>query len=266
LAVTDQLATAVPDDPAVRAMRAQALLGSDQPEEALAEARRAVELDDNNEYAQRLMGLTAWRQERLTLAQESLSRAVVLSRRRPEVLAEYAWFMANERGPRLAEKAAQEAIDADGTMSTAWAALGLAQHRLRRRNEAEVSLRRALELNPNDLYAQAAMAVLLQEMRKDPKAEALAELLTDVPGTEQLVESIRQEAKNRRLARMLVERKALPEVPARQPPKKVMMWLVTFSIMVAGLWILVQPTDAATIAICVLFPLLMLWCLYKLMD
>ena len=33
LAVTDQLAAAVPDDPAVRAMRAQALLGSDSPEE-----------------------------------------------------------------------------------------------------------------------------------------------------------------------------------------------------------------------------------------
>ncbi len=266
LAITDQLAAGVPNDPVVRAMRAQSLLGSDHPEEALAEARRAVELDQGSEYARRLLGMTAWRQDRLTLAQESLEQAVELSAHRPEILAEYAWFMANERGPRLAEEAARAAIDADARSSIAWAALGLAQHRIHRHDEARTSLRRALELNPNDLYAQAAMATLLQELRADRKAEAIAQLLADVPGAEPLVQSIREKAKHRQLDKMLVERNALPEPAAGQPPSKVMMWLVVLSFMTAGLWILVQPNDMAAIALCVAFPLFMLWCLYKLMD
>ena len=84
----------------------------------------------------------------------------------PALLSDYAWFMATERGPKLAEAAAHAAIEADAASSTAWAALGLAQFRLHRRGDAEASLRRALELNPNDIYAQSAMVTLLQEQRR----------------------------------------------------------------------------------------------------
>ena len=56
-------------------------------------------------------------------------------------------------------------------------ALGLAQFRLHRRQEAEVSLTRALQLDPNDPYAQSVMAMLLQDQRQDSKAVALAVLL-----------------------------------------------------------------------------------------
>ena len=125
LAIADQLTAALPDNPVALAIRAQALLGTDAVAEALAEARRAVELDPQNQYAQRLLGLAAWRHERLTLAQSSLQRAVELSGRKPDLLAEYAWFMASERGPRLAEEAALEAVGADDGSSTAWAGLCL---------------------------------------------------------------------------------------------------------------------------------------------
>ena len=67
--------------------------------------------------------------------------------------------------------------------SIAWAALGLAEYRLHRRREAEADLRRALKLDPNDIYAQSAMVVLLQEQRQDDRAEALADLLAENPGT-----------------------------------------------------------------------------------
>ena len=123
------------------------------------------------------------------------------------MISEYAWFMANERGPKLAEQSAREAIEADAGSSTAWAALGLAQFRLRRRDEADASLRRALELNPDDIYAQSAMVALLQDRGDDRRAEALVGLLQEHAGTEELVASVRDEAKQRRIARMLMERK-----------------------------------------------------------
>ena len=166
VAIADQMTAAAPDHPAVRAIRAQALLGSDSPEDALAEARRAVDLDPKNAFARLLLGLAAWRAERLSLAQRSLEEALELSGRKPAFLAQYAWFMATKRGPRLAEEAAREAVEADEKSSIAWAALGLAEYRLHRRREAEADLRRALKLDPNDIYAQSAMVVLLQEQRQ----------------------------------------------------------------------------------------------------
>lgn len=265
VAVADQLAAAVPESPVVRAIRAQALLGTDAAAEALSEARRAVELDPQNQYAQRLLGLAAWRDQRLTLAQSSLRRAVDLSGRKPELLAEYAWFMASERGPRLGEAAAQEAVDADDGSSTAWAALGLAQYRLHRRKDAEASLRRALELNPNDLYAQSAMVVLLQDQRQDTKAQALAELLEDSPGTEEFVASVREEAKQRQIAGMLVQRQASPPAAVAEPPRRRGLWLVLAAAMIAGLCLLIQPAGPIPLLLCIIVPLAILWGLDRLL-
>jgi len=264
LAIADQLTAALPESPVARAIRAHALLGTDAGGEAVAEAQRAVELDPRNQYAQRLLGLAAWRDERLTLAQSSLQRAVELSGRKPELLAEYAWFMASERGPKLAEQAAQEAVRADDGSSTAWAALGLAQYRLHRRREAEASLRRALELGPNDLYAQSAMVVLLQDQRKDSKAEALAHLLEGSPGTEEFVESVRAEARERQIARMLLERKAIPEEVSSESFRRRGFWLAVAAVMIAGLCVLIQPQGAIQLLLCLIVPLAILLCLRQL--
>jgi len=247
-------------------MRAEALLGSENGEEALAEARLAVELDPNSDYAHRVLGLAAWRQERRTLAQESLERAVELSGRRPELLAEYAWFMAIERGPRLAEAAARRAIDTDAEMSTAWAALGLAQYKLRHRDEAEVSLRRALELNPKDLYAQGAMIMLLQDRRLDNQAEVLADLVGETPGTEEFVASIRDEAKRRRIARMLVERNALPEPTAEESPRRWAAWTVGLALIVTGICLFFEPGLPLMLMICVVLPLTILWYMRRVFE
>jgi Tfp pilus assembly protein PilF len=259
LAIADQLIAAAPHSPAARALRAQALLGTDAGEEAVSEARRAVELDPQDEYAERLLGLAAWRDERLTLAQSSFERAVELSGRKPELLAEYAWFMASERGPRLAEEAAREAVDADENSSTAWAALGLTQFRLHRRQQAEASLRRALELDPNDMYAQSAMVVLLQDQRQDTKAQALAHLLEDSPGTEEFVESVRSEARGRQIARMLLERRAVREVVFAEPRRRGWLWLAVGAAAVAGMLILIRPAGPGGWLLCLLVPPFILW-------
>jgi Tfp pilus assembly protein PilF len=266
LAVADQLAAEKPEDAVIRTVRAQALLGADAGEDAVEEARKAVRIDPSSDYAHRLLGMSAWRAGRLTLAQESFERAVELSGRRPVLLAEYAWFMANQRGPRLAERAAKEAVDADPESSTAWAALGLAQHKLHQRHEAEASLSRALQLNPNDLYAQGAMATLLQDMRRDPQAEALAELVKETPGTEDLVEEIHREAKRRQVARMLVERQAMPETPDRTYNRRLGLWLLTAATMIGGLLVLMQPKTPLEWTGCIVFPLVFLFLLRKLLD
>jgi len=263
VAVADQLIAAAADNPVARAIRAQALLKSGAGEDALEEARRAVELDPNSQHAHTILGIAAWRSARLTLAQQSLERALELSGRKPGLLVDYAWFMASERGPRLAEEAAQEAVLAAGTSSTAWAALGLAQFRLHRREEAEASLRRALELDPNDPYAQSAMATLLQEKREDKKAVALARLLEDIPGTEEFVESILGEAKRRQVARKLVERKALPDA-VYEVPLRPTLWLFLAAGLTAALWVLIRPHSLTAALPCMLIPLVVVWLAHKI--
>ena len=179
--------------------------------------------------------------ERLTLAQDSFEKAIELSGHRPSALSDYAWFMASERGPRPGELAAKAAVEANAGSSTAWAALGLAQFRLHRRRNAETSLRRALQLNPQDIYAQSAMVVLLQDMREDDQAEALADLLKVHAGAEDLIENVRKEAKQRRIARMLMERKTELDGPTSEPKSYRWIWLLVAAAPIALLSYLLDP-------------------------
>jgi Flp pilus assembly protein TadD len=241
LGIADQLAAAAPDRAVVRAIRAQALLGTDAGEESLDEARRAAELAPRDAHAHRLLAMAAWRTARLSLAQESFERAIQLSGRRPALLADYAWFMASERGPKPSEDAARAAIAADGESSTAWAALGLAQFRRHHRPEAEASIRRALRLNPKDIYAQSAMLSLLRDRGEDTQAEALAELLGENPGAEDLVALVRDDAKQRRLARMLVERKVDLKELVHEPRSFGWIWLLVAGAFVSTLAYFINP-------------------------
>jgi Tfp pilus assembly protein PilF len=258
VAIGDQLVAAAPDRAAVRAIRAEALLGADAPEESFSEARQAVELAPRDERSQLLLALAAWRTQRLSLAQESFGRAIELSGRSSATLSEYAWFMATERGPKLGERAAREAIAADAASSTAWAALGLAQYRQHRRQEAEASLRRALELNPRDIYAQSAMVALLQDRHEDRSAEALVGLLEEHPGTEELVSAVRDEAKRRQIARILVERKADVEEMVSQSRSYHWIWLLGGGGLIALFSALLNPWYPVAVIALTLFLLVML--------
>ena len=263
LAIGDQLVAEVPDRAAVRAIRAQALLGADSPEESYAEARRAVELAPGDEHAHRLLAMSAWRNGRLAIAQESFERAITICGPMPTLLSDYAWFMATERGPKLAKEAAQAAVEADANSSTAWAALGLAQYRLHRRAEAEASLRRALRLNPNDIYAQSAMVTLLQDRRQDSKAEALVGLLEERAGTEELVAAVRDEAKRRQIGRMLVERKVDVDAPPPEPRNYFWIWALAVATLVGLLFSFFGPMY---LPIVLTFAVILLIVLHRLID
>jgi Tfp pilus assembly protein PilF len=253
LAAGDQLVAARPEHAVARAIRAQALLGADSPEESFGEAARAVQLADDDEHAHRLLALAAWRTKRLALAQESFQRAIDRSGGRPVIVVEYSWFMANERGPKLAEAAAREAVEADADSSTAWAALGLVQFRLHRRAEAEASLRRALQLNPNDIYAQSAMLALLQDRHDDRSVAALAGLLQEHAGTEELVASVRDEAKQRQIARLLMERNVDIDHLVSEPRRYGWIWLAGGGTLVALLSYFADPWAPAIVVLLTLF-------------
>ena len=258
LALGDQIVAARPRRAVAHAIRAQALLRADSPGESLKEARRAADLAPDDEHAHRLLAMAAWRSERLALAQESYERAIKLSGRRPEILSDYAWFMVNQRGPKLAEAAAREAVEADAQSSTAWAALGLAQFRLRCRTEAEESLRRALTLNPNDIYAQSAMIAVLQDRRDDRGAEALAHLLQEHAGTEEFVASIRDEARERRIARMLMERKIDLDEVVSEPKSYGWVWLLGGGTLLAMISFFLDPWAPAVVVAVTLLLLVVL--------
>lgn len=259
--IGDQLASIAPDSAVVPAIRAQALLGTDASEESFEEANRAVELAPRDHHARQLLAMAAWRTGRLRVAQDSYQRAIELSGHSPVLLAEFAWFMATERGPKLGEDAAREAIDADPHSATAWAALGQAQFRLHRRDDAEKSLSEALRLNPNDIYAQSAMITLLQDQHKDAKAEALAGLLEEHTGTEEMVAAVRREAKQRRVSRMLVERNTDPEDAVSERRSFAWIWLLGGGTLVSMLMFIIDArlSYIAIATVVVLLILLRKW-------
>jgi len=266
LAVTDQLVARAPDNPAACAIRARVLLHADAGEEALSESRRAAELAPQDARVHLFLGLAAWRCERLTLAQQSLERAIELSGGNPGMLVDYAWFMAVERGPRLAEDAALEAVAAAETSSTAWAALGLVQFRLHERDEAEKSLNRSLKLDSTDPYAQSVMIAFLHDRNQDSQAEALLDLLEDTPGTLDVVEKIRRDVTSRRLASLLVERGVDRLEPGNPRRYLDWGWLAATAALVAALCAIFRPVSLAGIFTCVIMPLSLYWLARRMMD
>jgi Flp pilus assembly protein TadD len=266
LAIADQLVALAPDNPSACAIRARVLLHADAGEEALSESRRAAELAPQDDRVHLFLGLAAWRCERLALAQQSLERAIELSGGSPGMMVDYAWFMAVERAPRLAEDAALEAVAANETSSTAWAALGLVQFRLHERGEAEKSLSRALRLDPADPYAQSVMIAFLHDRGQDSKAEALLGLLEDTPGTLDVVEKVRRDILSRRVARLLVER-GLDQLEPKNPRRHVdWAWLAVTAALVAGLCAVFRPASPAGVCICVVMPLSIYWLARQLID
>ncbi|HEX4149351.1 MAG TPA: hypothetical protein VHY20_10200, partial [Pirellulales bacterium] len=162
LALLDQLQAIEADNALVHQLRANVLLALGNFDAALGEAEQAAELAPADTQAPLLVARTAWRMGATGKAQSAFERAMRLSSAEPALLAEYAVFMAQERGPRPAELAARQALAADEQSAEAWAALGLAQHRMHRAGAAEASLKRALQLDPNSAIAQSAMAVVLR--------------------------------------------------------------------------------------------------------
>jgi Tfp pilus assembly protein PilF len=239
LALLDQLHASGSGQAQVHQLRANVLLAMDQPDAALAEAEQAAQLAPDDRQAPLLIARTAWRTGATGKAQSAFERAIRLSSGEPALLAEYAVFMAWERGPRPAELAAREALAANEQSAEAWAALGLAQHRMHRASAAQASLKRALQLDPNSSMAQSAMVIVLRSQHQDAKAAALVELMQDEPGNAGFVQAMRKDLRGRKAVRTLLERPEVQQHLLREPayPHRTVAWFAILLVLacMAGL-------------------------------
>ena len=262
LAIADQLVAVQDDDALVRNLRAQALLNMQSAAEALEEAHQAVRLEPEDPQARVILAMAAWELGRLTLAQQAMEQGVRLSGDDPELLARYAWFLACERGPKLAAAASEKAIRADERSAMAWAALGLVQMRQHQLALARQSLRRALENDPNDVHAQSVMLTLLKQQGNSTQAEALVDLMTKTPDTEELIREVHEESRRRRLEQVLLERDAIRESLLSDTPERRRVWwpaVITLLIPVIALILMPHPWIPAAV-LCILIPMgLLLW-------
>lgn len=206
LSLSEQVITGYPDLLIGRLLRADALLRLDRAKEALEEAEYAVQLAPRDLHSQMLLAQAGEAAGRLGRAQQAWEAAVELSRENPEIVREYARFMTVHRGPKPALEAARHAVELLPRDAAAWTILGQAQLRMKQWAEAEHSLQQALQIDPNDVQAQAAMAVFLHLRGREDSALALTRLLEGRKEAEQVVEAIRRDAKRRQLNRILVER------------------------------------------------------------
>ncbi len=206
LSLAEQVVTGYPDLLIGRLLRADALLRLDRGKEALEEAEYAGGLAPRDLHAQILLAQAAEAAGRLGRAQQAWEAAVHLSRENPEIVREYARFMTAHRGPRPALEVARHAVELLPRDAAAWTILGQAQLRMKQWSDAERSLQHALQIDPNDVQAQAAMAVFLHLRGREDSALALTRLLEGRKEAEQVVEHIRRDAKKRQLNRILVER------------------------------------------------------------
>ncbi|MFW6061292.1 MAG: tetratricopeptide repeat protein, partial [Planctomycetota bacterium] len=155
LALWDQVIEQVPEAASLRAGRADALLQLGSVAEAMEEAQRAVEADEDYLPGHWVLALTAAQLEQTARADRAFQRAVILSFGDGMIISEYAHFLAAQGDPGVAEEMALRAVRAAPGFAGAWAALGYSQFRRERACEAESNLKHALELDPHDGRAKA---------------------------------------------------------------------------------------------------------------
>jgi Tfp pilus assembly protein PilF len=264
LALTEEILEHAQVLPEIWEVRAQALSHLGRVQEAVEAARRYCSTRPEDSTAYWELATIAWRGGRLGLAQQAMEKALELTDRNPGLLAEYAWFMAFERGPRLAEAVAREAVSRAPESATAWAALGLALLRLHRIHEAEDALGRALRLDPNDPCAQCGMLFLLKEQRKNKSALALSMIMEDIPEAKPLASEVRREITRRLIAQKLVER-GVELSPSRTGVNWTRPIFWTLGAMV-GIWqvFIWRAEDFGSVALCLGIPLVVAWLLDRL--
>jgi type IV pilus assembly protein PilF len=152
-------------------------LASGEIDEAQAQVRKALKLDPASADAYTLLGVVESRRGNSTAAGEHYRRAAELAPDRGEVLNNYgAWLCANGY-PAEALVWFDRALAAPGyrTPGSALANAGGCALKSGQRERAERDLRRALQIEPNNAYALAAMAEYQYGQGQYFEARAFAE-------------------------------------------------------------------------------------------
>jgi Tfp pilus assembly protein PilF len=200
LALTDQLLGAEPENVTFRCWQVYGLLQAGQPADAVDAAARAVRSAPQAFPPRLALAQALWAGEQLDAAEAAFEYAVRISRDHPYVLSEYASFLAIDRRPEAAERVARKAVRAAPDSPHAWAALGLAQYRLKRTPDAKSALRRALELDPTSDRAQLAMESLLRSVGRRSGSAALAQMMEELPEARELAQKVHRQLREKELS------------------------------------------------------------------
>jgi Tfp pilus assembly protein PilF len=179
LAAADQLVAENPHQSRFRWFRANVLYEMNQMPDAASEARTVVSLEPRFYPAHFMLAVCANRLDRRAEAQEHFEIALDLSQRDPDVLEEYALFMAAQRGAKIGQRVARSAVKELPDSAPAWTALGIAQLRLGLLAQAESALQRALEIDPHHGPAKFVLAGLYVQTGRRKTARALGKLIEE---------------------------------------------------------------------------------------
>jgi type IV pilus assembly protein PilF len=119
---------------------------------ALDELKQSIQIDPNFFESHNLRGLLYMRLNDLNLAEESFQRALVLNPRAATVQHNYGWLLCRQR--RYADSSRYFMMALDDPMyaerAKTWMALGLCQMEAGQQKNAEASLLRSFEMDPNN--------------------------------------------------------------------------------------------------------------------
>jgi len=221
VAMADQLIAEVPDDAMLLMARASALLAVERGQDACEDAQRAAEIAPHDPKAWSLLGEAAEASGRNTRAQEAFERACQLAADddRPSRLADLAWFMAGNRGPRPAEAAAKKALAANPQSAVAWASLARIAYRQSRLEDAATCIERAVECDPTERRMQLVMLELLTARRQWDDALMLVDQIEDGPDVRRLRGEI-QDKKSKANLHMRMAQRGLSDEVIQQRQRK----------------------------------------------
>lgn len=168
----EQLGNDSPHDAVMACYRARMYIELGRFERAAAAARQAIDLDGHNVEGWLWLARAHWSGRRIAQAQQTFERARQLSDDAPEVFAEYAMFMGDERGPNISEPVIAKALEIAGERADTWAAVACLHKRQGRLIEAEQAAKHALEIDPDHTVALAVMSGMLTAQSRDASAYA----------------------------------------------------------------------------------------------
>lgn len=200
LALTDQLLAADPNNVTFRCWQVYGMLEAGQYHDAVESAGRAVRTAPEAFPPRLALAQALWASEQFDAAEAAFEYAVRISRNHPYVLSEYASFLAIDRRPDAAERVARRAVRAAPESPHAWAALGVAQYRLKQTAEAKSSIRRALELDPSSDRAQLAMESLLRSIGRRGGSVAVAQMMSELPEARELARKVYEHVRQQELS------------------------------------------------------------------
>jgi putative PEP-CTERM system TPR-repeat lipoprotein len=145
-------------------------------------AERALGRDPKNIVALILRANALAGLSQVDQAIKEIQDAIQLDPKRGDLYANLGSIQANQARYKEAEAAFQQAVAVDPTSPRAHSALGQFYWSIRRKDEAEAAFRKAVDLDPNDLLSNRILATFYLASSRAPEAERFLKAVADLSG------------------------------------------------------------------------------------